>query len=247
MNNENNIEMVNVAGDLQNETNTPNETVMTDNAGKGSSSAYRCWKGVFDRMLALIGIVVSSPLLVLIAIAVRLDSPGNAMFRQERVGKDGRQFVIYKYRTMYVVHDDGKWKELITRYVQGDLPPASDKNAQEIYNPKKDPRLTKSGRLLRKTNLDELPQLFNIAKGDMSFVGPRPEVPFIVGMYNDYDRKTLGVTPGLTGLWQVSGRKQVPFKEMIRRDIYYIENQSLFLDIKILFLTVGTILRREGS
>jgi len=246
MSKEEKMEMLSASGNINNEFNTP-EVLAPGNKGTRSMFKYQYWKNVFDRSLALFGITIASPILVFITLAIKLDSPGAAVFRQERVGKDGRKFIIYKFRTMYVVHDDNKWKEVITRYVHGDNSPASDDQASEIYDPKKDPRLTRVGRLLRKTNLDELPQLFNILKGDMSFVGPRPDVLFTVEMYDDYDRKRLVVTPGLTGLWQISGRKEVSFKEMIRRDINYIERQSLYLDVKILFLTIGTLIRREGS
>jgi len=116
-----------------------------------------------------------------------------------------------------------------------------------VYKVVDDPRVTRFGNLLRKTNLDELPQLFNVLKGEMSFVGPRPDIPFAVAMYRDWHRERLGIKPGITGLWQVCGRKGLSFEDMVRLDIEYIKRQSIFLDARILILTLGTILKRDGS
>jgi lipopolysaccharide/colanic/teichoic acid biosynthesis glycosyltransferase len=244
---EDNRKMINTANTIRTELTSPDVATVTAKKGICRLVTYRCWKAIFDRAFALFWIIVTSPLLALITLAIKLDTPGKAIFSQERVGKDGRRFIIHKFRTMHVKHDDDVWKDLITRYVRGDVVPAEDDKAREIVEAKNDRRVTRVGRLLRKTNLDELPQIFNILKGDMSFVGPRPDVTFTVDMYDEYDKQRLAVMPGLTGLWQVSGRKQVSFKEMIRRDIEYIEKQSLALDLKIFFLTIGTVLRREGS
>lgn len=209
--------------------------------------SYQSWKDIADRVFALASIIVLSPLIALITVLVRVDSPGNPIFRQERVGKDGRRFLFYKFRSMYLEHDDSEYYKNIELYVKENVitPPDENGDGSQASNP--DSRVTRFGRLLRKTNLDELPQLINILKGDMSFVGPRPMIPFMVEMYNDHHKKSFGVKPGLTGLWQASGRKNLSFEDMIRLDLDYISRQSLFLDLKILILTVRTVLRGEGS
>ena len=210
-------------------------------------STYKWWKGVFDRILAIMAIAVSSPLLAIIAILIRLDSPGSAIFRREQVGENGSVFTAYKFRTMHINNDDHVYKEYIKKYVLEDAPYTVDENGQGVYKVVDDPRVTRFGNLLRKTNLDELPQLFNVLKGEMSFVGPRPDIPFAVAMYRDWHRERLGIKPGITGLWQVCGRKGLSFEDMVRLDIEYIKRQSIFLDARILILTLGTILKRDGS
>ena len=195
----------------------------------------------------MVAIVVLAPLLALIALGVRLDSPGSPLFRQERVGRDGRRFTMYKFRTMYVNHDDTNYKAFIRKYVLENASSRVDENGQDIYRLVDDPRVTRFGRLLRKTNLDELPQLFNVLKGEMSFVGPRPDIPFAVELYKEHHWKRFSVAPGITGLWQVSGRKKMSFEDMVRLDVDYINRQSLLLDAKILVLTVRTILSGDGS
>ena len=210
-------------------------------------SMYPWWKGIFDRLLALLAMVISFPLLLLIAAGIRLDSPGSPLFHQERVGRDGRRFTLYKFRTMYINNDDSEYKAFLRKSILENIPYRVDENGQKIYKVVNDPRVTKFGALLRKTNLDELPQIFNILKGEMSFVGPRPDIPFTVAMYKDYHWKRFSVMPGITGLWQVSGRKNLSFEDMIRLDIDYVERRSLFLDTKILLRTISTILTRDGS
>jgi nucleoside-diphosphate-sugar epimerase/lipopolysaccharide/colanic/teichoic acid biosynthesis glycosyltransferase len=208
--------------------------------------SYSLWKGVADRFMALLAILVSSPVMALIAITIRLDSRGNPIFAQERIGKDGRKFIAFKFRTMYSNHDDTKYREYIRRYVTENAPYRVDDNGQHIYKVDDTP-VTRLGSILRKTNLDELPQFVNILKGEMSFVGPRPDVPFSVELYSDWHRKRLRVKPGLTGLWQVCQRKALSFNAMARLDIDYIKRQSPLLDAKILWSTVGTVIRRDGS
>ncbi len=208
---------------------------------------YPWWKGIFDRLLALLSIVLLSPLSVLIVIGIRLDSPGSPIFCQERVGKDGHRFTAYKFRTMHINNDDSEYKEYLQKYILENAPYRLDQQGRGIYKVVDDPRVTKFGALLRKTNLDELPQLFNVLKREMSFVGPRPDIPFAVEMYNDWQRKRLSATPGITGLWQVCGRKSLSFDDMVRLDIDYIERQSPLLDAKILLRTAGSVLTRDGS
>ncbi|MCK4242146.1 MAG: sugar transferase [Dehalococcoidia bacterium] len=208
---------------------------------------YSLWKGVVDRLLALLGIVVLSPLLILIAMGIRLDSPGNPIFSQERVGRGDRRFVVHKFRTMHVNNDDSEYKEYLRRLVTQGAPYGVDRQRRPVYKVADDPRVTRMGALLRKTNLDELPQFFNVLKGEMSFVGPRPDIPFSVELYEDWHRKRLSVKPGITGMWQVCERANLSFDDMVRLDIEYVERQSPLLDSKIMLLTVDTILRRDGS
>ncbi len=209
--------------------------------------SYSWWKGIFDRLVALVGIAVLSPLLVAIAAVVRLDSPGSPIFAQERVGKDGRRFTAYKFRTMYKDNDDGEYRTYLRQYILENAAYRVDEKGQGIYKVVDDNGVTRAGALLRKSNLDELPQLFNILRGEMSLIGPRPDVPFAVKMYNDWHRKRLSTKPGITGLWQVCGRKNLPFNDMVRLDIDYIEKQSPLLDARILLLTARTILIGDGS
>jgi lipopolysaccharide/colanic/teichoic acid biosynthesis glycosyltransferase len=172
-----------------------------------------------------LGLINFAPLWILIVAGIKLDSPGKALIKQKRVGKDGGIFEMYKFRTMK--NDTGLYEK---------APFSPD-----------DPRITKFGKFLRKTSLDELPQLINVLKGEMSLVGPRPEMPFIVENYSNWQRKRLEVKPGLTGLWQILGRKDLPLHENIEYDFYYIKNQSLILDMVILVKTVWTVIRGKGA
>jgi exopolysaccharide biosynthesis polyprenyl glycosylphosphotransferase len=186
---------------------------------------YLANKRLMDISLSLIGLVIGLPIWILIVILVRMDSKGNAMFVQERSGKNGKIFKMYKFRTM----------------------PLSAKKYAKAPIKANDKRITKIGRFLRKTSLDELPQLINVLKGDMSLIGPRPEMPFIVETYSKWQRKRLEVKPGLTGLWQILGRKDLPLHENIEYDFYYIQNQSFLLDLVILIRTVGAVITGRGA
>jgi len=210
-------------------------------------SGYRCVKSLLDRVLALCAIVIISPLLGIIALAIKLNSPGSVLFRREQVGEKGETFTAFKFRTMHTDNDDSEYKGYLVRYILENAPYKINPDGQAIYKVVDDPRVTRFGSLLRKTNLDELPQLVNILKGEMSFVGPRPDVPFAVSMYKSWHLKRLDIKPGITGLWQVCGRKELPFEGMVRLDLSYIKRQSLLLDAKIMLLTVGTILKGDGS
>jgi lipopolysaccharide/colanic/teichoic acid biosynthesis glycosyltransferase len=210
-------------------------------------SVYEIFKGIIDRFLALVAIVLLSPAMVLIAICIKLDSKGSVIYRREQVGKNGRNFIAYKFRTMQTNNDDSEYKAYLVKYIKENQPYKLDENGQAIYKVVNDPRVTRVGSLLRHSNLDELPQVFNVLKGEMSFVGPRPDIPFSVNMYEDWQYKRLTVTPGITGLWQVSGRKELSFEEMIRMDIEYIEERSLLLDAQIALRTIGVIFKGDGS
>ena len=208
---------------------------------------YQWWKRIIDFLLSFIALVILSPLLLLIAIAIKLDSRGEIIYRREQVGKDGHRFTGYKFRTMKTDNDDSEYKEYLVKYILENAPYKVDHNGQLVYKVTGDPRVTRFGAMLRKTNLDELPQLFNILKGEMAFVGPRPDIPFAVDMYDKWHRQRLLVKPGITGLWQVGGRKGLSFEEMVRLDIKYINRESLLWDTKIIIFTIGTVLRGDGS
>jgi exopolysaccharide biosynthesis polyprenyl glycosylphosphotransferase len=196
----------------------------------------RLVKNLFDRTAALVGIVLLAPLLVGLALAVSLTSRGGMFFRQERVGRDGRTFSMLKFRSMVAGAD---------RLVD-DLAADSDGNGV-LFKRKNDPRVTRIGRFMRRYSLDELPQLVNVLTGAMSLVGPRPPLPTEVERYGfDMHRRFL-VKPGLTGLWQVSGRSDLSWDDSVRIDVRYVENWSLAFDFMILWKTVGAVLRGSGA
>ena len=185
--------------------------------------------------------------MLLIAFMIKIDSRGEIIYRREQVGKNGRRFTGYKFRTMSTDNDDSEYKEYLVKYILENAPYKVDHNGQLVYKVTGDPRVTRFGAMLRKTNLDELPQLFNVLKGEMSFVGPRPDIPFAINMYDEWHRQRLLVKPGITGLWQVCGRKGLSFEEMVRLDIKYINREAFLWDAKIFILTIGTVLRGDGS
>ena len=189
-----------------------------------------------DIVGAVIGLVLGAPLLALIGLAIRLDSPGQIVFRQTRVGATGKTFEMYKFRSMR----EGAEAELeqLRELNEADGP---------IFKIRDDPRLTRVGRFLRRTSLDELPQLWNVLRGEMSLVGPRPPLPVEVTHYMEWHKKRLEVRPGITALWQVSGRSMLSFDEGVLLDIYYIENWSLWLDFKILLRTIPKVLFGDGA
>ncbi len=198
------------------------------------------WQGYIKRAIdiagALAGIITFLPFWLLIIILIKLDSRGPMFYRQERLGKGGRPFKIFKFRSMVVGADEM-------------LPELAEFNemAGPIFKIKKDPRITHVGRLLRKFSIDEFPQLINVLKGDMSLVGPRPPIPDEVEEYERWQMKRLTVPQGVTGLWQVSGRNLLTFEEMVRLDIYYIENWSLWLDLKLLLKTIPVVVLMRGA
>lgn len=186
---------------------------------------YLSVKRLIDFIGALLGLVIASPLFVLIVWLIKKDTAGSSVIVQDRVGKNGQNFKLYKFRTMF--------------------------QDTQLYNlaplDKGDPRVTKIGRTLRRFSLDELPQLINVLKGEMSLVGPRPEMPFIVEQYNSWQRRRLTAKPGLTGLWQVLGRKDIPLQDNLQYDFYYINNQSLLLDLSIILKTIPMIIKGKGA
>lgn len=247
MNSKSDMPLANTVDAFRDEETLTPETGAIEKGRESRLTAYQWWKAKFERVFALLAITISSPFIALIAIIIRLDSPGAAIYRREQVGENGQIFKAYKFRTMHSNNDDHEYKAYITRYILENASYTKDQKGQDVYKVVNDPRVTRFGRLLRKSNLDELPQLFNILKGEMSFVGPRPDIPFAVAMYSDWHRKRLNAKPGITGLWQVCGRKTLPFEGMVRLDIDYIKRQSFLLDARILLLTIGTILKGDGS
>ena len=190
-----------------------------------SSRAYDAVKRVCDFAAALLLLILLLPAFALIAALVKVDSPGPALFCQHRVGKNGRKFVLWKFRSMRID---------VPKYARS---PTSNKDA----------RLTRMGRLIRRISVDELPQLVNVLKGEMSLVGPRPEMPFIVDRYTHAERKRLAIKPGITGLWQISSGRARPIHQNLQYDLHYIRNQNLILDLSILLRTIGAVVRGQGA
>jgi len=201
------------------------------------SGGRRLLKGSIDRSLSLVALVLLSPLLVVIALAIRLTSRGPALFRQQRIGVDGGTFTMLKFRSMFV---DAEHR-------LSDLRDQNDAADGVLFKMRDDPRVTPVGRRLRRLSLDELPQLINIVLGDMSIVGPRPPLPTEVEQYQRDVRRRLLVKPGLTGLWQISGRSDLSWEESVRLDLLYVENWSLALDASIVYKTVGAVLQSRGA
>ena len=211
------------------------------------SSAARFLKRSSDLLIALITLIVLAPVWLLIAVLIKLDSRGPIFYKQERVGMDGRIFLFYKFRSMRTGSDDTRHREFQEKYIKGEPDSNLGDAARPAYKIRADERVTRLGRVLRKTSLDELPQLFNVLRGDMSVVGPRPPIPYEVESYELWHRKRLDMKPGITGLWQVSGRNRLTFDEMVRMDLYYIENWSLLVDLKIILQTLPVMWRGEDA
>lgn len=204
----------------------------------GERHTYLLAKMVFDRVLALVALVVLAPILMTVALLVKCTSPGPVLFRQQRLGQHGRRIPVLKFRTMVIdaeerLHRDGQWD----RYVEAGYKLPADEDC----------RITRTGRFLRRTSLDELPQFFNVVRGHMSLVGPRPVVPTELDCYGPLVHCYLGVRPGLTGLWQVTGRSSIDFPERAEIDADYFENRSFGLDLQILLRTPLVVLRCTGA
>ncbi len=189
------------------------------------SSIYLLFKRIFDIVFSLFVLVFFAPLWLIIIILIRLNSKGSALFCHERVGQNGKLFKLYKFRTMQSGVKDQEFSPT---------------------NPN-DPRITPIGKFLRRTSLDEVPQFYNVLKSEMSIVGPRPEMQFIVNMYNTKEKARLLVKPGITGLWQIHGRKDLPLHENVEYDLYYILHQSLLMDLIILLKTVNVVIKGKGA
>ena len=198
---------------------------------------YRAFKRIVDIILGCIGLVLLSPVFLILAICIKIDSKGPVIFAHKRIGKNGKEFNMYKFRSMYE-----NAEEMIENFNE-----EQKREWQENFKLENDPRITKVGKFLRKTSLDELPQIVNIIKGDLSIIGPRPIVDEELEKYGENKEKFLSITPGLTGYWQANGRSNTTYEERMQMELYYIDNQSLLLDIKIFFKTIVSVLKKEGA
>lgn len=197
---------------------------------------YRFFKRFFDTILSALGLICLSPLFLVLAIWIMIDDFGSPFYSQVRIGKNGRRFRMWKLRSM-VKNADALKKELM----------AQNEIEGAMFKMKDDPRITRVGHFIRKYSLDELPQLFNVLKGDMSLVGPRPPLPEEVAQYTDYQKQRLLVTPGCTGLWQVTVRNEADFDEMVDIDLNYIQQRGFMMDLWILVMTVKVMIKPNGA
>jgi len=206
-------------------------------------------KRTLDIIGSVVGIALCSPVMLLTALAIAVTSPGPVILKQRRLGKEGVPFVFYKFRSMRVNGDDRIHREYMASLINGDLQAINQGSAERpCYKIKSDPRVTAVGRMIRKTSIDELPQLFNVLKGQMSLVGPRPPLCYEAEKYQSWHlRRILEAKPGMTGLWQVQGRSKTSFDEMVRMDLRYVRSCSLLFDLKILLKTVKVVFRCEGG
>lgn len=209
--------------------------------------ASRGVKRAFDIVGSASLLLVLSPLLLLIALAVKVTSKGPILFRQRRVGQYGQEFDFLKFRSMFVNNDDSVHREFVQKFIAGNKSIGNGKD-KRVFKLTRDPRITSVGRILRRTSLDELPQFLNVLKGEMSLVGPRPPLPYEVERYQSWHRRRiLEAPPGITGLWQVSGRSRLSFDEMVRLDLQYIDRASLALDLQILLRTPFAVMSGDGA
>lgn len=192
-----------------------------------SNVLYEVIKRIIDIVASFTGLIVLFPLMLVVSILIKLESKGEVIFKQKRVGLNGREFDMYKFRSMVVNAEELKEKLAAQNEMSGPM-----------FKMKDDPRVTKVGKFIRKTSLDELPQLWNVLKGDMSLVGPRPSLPKEVAQFEDWMHRRLEVKPGLTCYWQVSGRNNIDFEDWMKLDIKYVDERNLWIDIKLIFKTV---------
>jgi exopolysaccharide biosynthesis polyprenyl glycosylphosphotransferase len=209
---------------------------MLDLRAPALNEYQRMTKRAFDLGVTLLMMPIALPLMSLIALAIRLDRPGQVLYRPLRVGENGKIFCMYKFRTM--VHNAEQIRHLVEK---------PDDKGNMIHKYPGDPRVTRIGKLLRRMSLDELPQLFNVLKGEMSLVGPRPEIPDLVEKYDLWQRKRFTVPQGMTGWWQVSGRSDKPMHLHTEEDLYYVQHYSIWLDLQVLVKTVWVVLRAKGA
>jgi len=199
---------------------------------------YFLSKRIIDVIVSLLLLVLLIPAFLAFIIIIKFDSRGPGFYRAEVVGKDGKRFIWYKFRTMVHNNDDTPHRKLVQGYITG-----GNVSGEKLD----DRRITRVGRVLRKYSLDELPQLINVLKGEMALVGPRPCLPYEYELYNEEQKKRLSVIPGMTGLWQIEGRGKVSFNELVKLDIEYIEGRSTLMDLKLLAATVGVVLFGKGG
>lgn len=226
-------------------SNMINDNVLSENIltaklvskENNNKKIYYTIKRILDVMLATIALIILSPFFLLIGIIIKLDSKGPIFFTHNRIGKNGKPFKMYKFRTMYQ-----NAQEMINDFTEEQM-----KEWKENYKLKNDPRITKIGNILRKTSLDELPQIWNIIKGDLSIIGPRPVIDEELEKYGSNKEKFLSITPGLTGYWQANGRSDTTYEERMEMELYYVDHISWKLDVKIFFKTIISVIKKEGA
>lgn len=202
-----------------------------------SKRFYKILKRVIDIILSFMGLIILSPVFLVVAIAIKLDSKGPVFFAHSRLGKGGKMIKIYKFRTMCEHAED----------MIKDFTEEQKKEFKQNYKLANDPRITKVGKILRKTSIDEIPQMINILKGDLSIIGPRPIIEEEIKKYGPNRTKFLSVKPGLTGYWQANGRSNTTYEDRIKMELYYVDNMSFWLDIKIFFKTILVVLKKDGA
>ncbi len=224
-----------------------NTGLFYDSSVRGVRRLQRLVKRLVDIAGGLFGIALFSPLFVLIPLLIKLTSRGPVLFRQRRIGANGRHFTFLKFRSMYIHSDESMHRTYVTRFIHGQVD-TDDEGAPTVFKITTDPRVTPIGRLLRRTSLDELPQFFNVLKGDMSLVGPRPAIPYEIDEYELWHRRRLmGAKPGITGLWQVEGRSATTFDGMVRMDIEYLDQWSVWSDVKLIARTPLAMMLSRGA
>jgi lipopolysaccharide/colanic/teichoic acid biosynthesis glycosyltransferase len=210
---------------------------------------YEVVKRVQDTVLSATALILLGPIWLLIALLIRITTPGPAIYKQQNVGRYGRRITIYKFRTMYVNSDDEIHRKTVARFVKGEEIDTVEKNGEtvKVYKMTDDPRVTPIGRVLRKFGLDEIPQLVNVLKGELSLVGPRAPLLYEYAHYNERHKRRLEIMPGITGLWQVTARSMVPFEGMVDIDLDYARRRSYWLDLKIILLTPYVLITGKGA
>ena len=206
---------------------------------------YNRFKTALDAIVALPLMVLLLPLFIIIAAAIKMNSKGPIFYMADAIGRNGRPFKMFKFRSMRVNNDNDIHKEFVTKLIKGEMEKDSEKSGPLKITD--DPRVTAIGNLLRKSSLDELPQLINVIMGQMSLIGPRPCLPYEYDVYEDWYKKRASIRPGITGLWQVAGRSEVEFEEMILLDLYYVYNRNIWMDINILYETIFVVLKKKGA
>lgn len=226
-----------ITGETTENIETTSLRTQSDVKTKISKKVYIKIKRVIDVILASVALILLSPLFAIIAIAIKIDSKGPVFFAHKRIGKNGKIIKLYKFRSMVI-----NAEELIKSFT-----PEQMREYKENYKLTNDPRITKVGKFLRKTSLDELPQLINIINGDLSIIGPRPVIADELEKYGTNKDKFLSVTPGLTGYWAANGRSNTTYEQRIEMELYYIDNLSLKMDIKVFFKTILSVVKKEGA
>lgn len=210
------------------------ENSMTNTKNK---KVYNVTKRVLDVLLSFIGLIVLSPIFLILGIMIKIDSKGPVFFTHKRIGKNGKKIGIYKFRTM---HENAE--QMIENFTEEQM-----EEYKENYKLKNDPRITRVGKFLRRTSLDELPQIWNILKGELSIIGPRPVIASELEKYGPNKNKFLSATPGLTGYWQANGRSTTTYEERMEMELYYVDNRSLWLDVRLFFKTFISVIKKEGA